>query len=505
MLPFLLKIVGFCSFLGIACGQLTSDTNLEVVTTVILSRHSIKTPSTFSTEPLTGCFSLPNGSSYWGANASDLLHEGLLVAEGQGRFLQERYASLHTCDTNSALALADDEQRDEVTAQGLLNGLYNGCGAVPSAVSSPEVQVHLMFSEGQDGNMYPGCSRATEAQTQGIVGDNVDSFFHSNYMPELRNISKFANCPGLLSLATTWKGGYWTTFDGGLKIASKYADTWLVQALTDKVVTVDPSIAEVVSLETAVSMAKVSEALFDMYRNAFNLQNFGSEAIASILASLDQVVNGTQSTLDDVLMPKMENKIVFLVAHDVHISFMRQVLNLNWESPGWLWNQPTYAGQVVHELFQHKTTAEYFVRLGFVSDSPEGMLDTEATGSTAGFSWVPIAVPGCSSSSSDPYMCTYSTYRKLLSARLSTKCMTDAMKSFINGVVASSEPKSSGNDISTISLVLIILGSVLAAIALAAGLAVFFWQRNFLREHESREDDGREYNVHVPEFDPIIR
>jgi len=363
-----------------SCKQLTTDTNLELATAVILSRHSIKVPSTFSTDPLKGCLVLPNGTAYWGTSSGLLTRDGLLIAEAQGRFLQQRYSSIHTCDTSNALALADDEERDEETARGLLSGLYTGCDSVPSAVYSPGDQVHLLFSEGQDGNMYPGCTRASEDQTQGMVGHDIDSFFHSNFMPQLYNISKFANCPGLMTLNSTWKGGYWTTFSGGLQIAAKYADTWLTQALSGKSVT--SGNGEEISLDTALSMYKVTTALFDLYRNAFNLRNFGSQPIASILATLDQVVNSTASELDDLLMPKLENKIVLYVGHDVQIAFLKHLLNLNWESPGWLWNQPTFAGEIAHELFKDKTTGKYLVRLGFVSDSPAGMLDTEKTNSS---------------------------------------------------------------------------------------------------------------------------
>jgi len=476
------------------CEQLTTDANLELATAVILSRHSIKAPSSFTTDPLEGCLALPSGSAYWGTDSGLLTRDGLLVAEAQGRFLKERYASIHQCDTGNALALADDEERDEETARGLLTGLYDGCDAIPSAVYSPGELVHLLFSEGQDDNLYPGCSRATESQTLGMVGNDVDSYFHSNFMPQLVNISKFANCSGLLTLASTWQGGYWTTFSGGLKIAAKYADTWMTQALSGKTVT--SGNGEEISLDTALSMYKVTGALFDLYRNAFNLRNFGSQPIASILATLDQVVNGTQSEIDDQLLPALTNKIVFYVGHDVQIAFLRQLLNLNWESPGWLWNQPTFAGEIAHELFKDKTTGKYLVRLGFVSDSPTGMLETEKTNSSKGVSWVPIAIPGCSSNSSDPYMCDYITFKQLVSSRLSTECMSDAMKGFMDGVDASFHPTtSSSSGLSTTSVVLIVIGSVLVAVAFVVGLGLTCWQKAYNREQLLEGADDRRYST----------
>ena len=42
-------------------------------------------------------------------------------------------------------------------------------------------------------------------------------------------------------------------------------------------------------LSTVLSMYKITGALFNLYRNPFNLINFGSQPIASILATLDQV------------------------------------------------------------------------------------------------------------------------------------------------------------------------------------------------------------------------
>merc|ERR1712086_874584 len=104
-----------------------------------------------------------------------------------------------------------------------------------------------------------------------------------------------------------------------------------------------------------------------------------------------------------------------------------------------------------------KTTGKYLVRLGFVSDSPTGMLETEKTNSSKGVSWVPIAIPGCSSNSSDPYMCDYIIFKQLVSSRLSTECMSDAMKGFMDGVDASFHPTtSSSSGLSTTSVVLIV-------------------------------------------------
>ena len=72
--------------------------------------------------------------------------------------------------TGNALALADDEERDEETARGLLTGLYDGCDSIPSAVYSPGELVHLLFSEGQDDNLYPGKTAQYAALTHLLHG-----------------------------------------------------------------------------------------------------------------------------------------------------------------------------------------------------------------------------------------------------------------------------------------------------------------------------------------------
>ena len=109
-----MKMLLLISLLALANCELTTDANLELATAVILSRHSIKgsppqlaprtdfhvsVPSSFTADPLEGCLVLPSGSAYWGTDSGLLTRDGLLVAEAQGRFLQERYASIHQCDT----------------------------------------------------------------------------------------------------------------------------------------------------------------------------------------------------------------------------------------------------------------------------------------------------------------------------------------------------------------------------------------------------------------------
>ena len=113
-----------------------------------------------------------------------------------------------------------------------------------------------------------------------------------------------------------------------------------------------------------------------------------------------------------------------------------------------------------------------------------------------GVSWVPIAIPGCSSSSSDPYMCDYITFKQLVSSRLSTECMSDAMKGFMDGVDASFHPTtSSSSGLSTTSVVLIVVGSVLVAVAFVVGVGLTCWQKAYSQEQLLVEGaDDRRYS-----------
>ena len=88
-------------------------------------------------------------------------------------------------DTGNALALADDEERDEETARGLLTGLYTGCDSIPSAVYSPGELVHLLFSEGQDDNLYPG-KTARYAALVACLSASVTSHPSTAYQPSIQ-------------------------------------------------------------------------------------------------------------------------------------------------------------------------------------------------------------------------------------------------------------------------------------------------------------------------------
>ena len=109
-----------------------------------------------------------------------------------------------------------------------------------------------------------------------------------------------------------------------------------------------------------------------------------------------------------------------------------------------------------------------------------------------GVSWVPIAIPGCSSSSSDPYMCDYITFKQLVSSRLSTECMSDATNGFMDGVDATT---SSSSGLGTTSVVLIVVRSVLVAVAFVVGVGLTCWQKAYSQEQLLVEGaDDRRYS-----------
>eukprot|EP00124_Ichthyophonus_hoferi_P000522 Ihof_evm20s19 gene=Ihof_evmTU20s19 len=105
---------------------------------------------------------------------------------------------------------------------------------------------------------------------------------------------------------------------------------------------------------------------YDVPTNYWAAQNFGSDLMVNIMATMESVVTGTKI---EGLKTGPRSKFVYYAGHDFNLLFIRRFLNINWYSHGWSRSQTVLGGMLVFELYRGNLTKQYYVKTVYVAAS----------------------------------------------------------------------------------------------------------------------------------------
>ncbi|KAF1334664.1 hypothetical protein FI667_g1595, partial [Globisporangium splendens] len=371
------------------------------------------------------------------------------------------------CDTT--FAYADANQRDNLTAQAFMHGLYPTC---PDLVPIT-AETRLLFEQGQDPTA--NCPVTSRTIYEGIVGANDTRYVIQGIRNEITEINDLLECCtpsvcsatsaadessnatcGLFDIPTQWNGAFYAPWKDTLSTADYFSEFWLLQSLNNMTLPAE------LSFEKVLALSRVHKKHMDLITNEVNSASFGATLLAHLTASFEQNIMGTPLPVAEGDGPRIvqppDNRFLYYAAHDINLLYVRNLLRLQWYTKGWHPHQPVPGSMLVFEL--HSTQDEsvmsvkkgrglatathdkHFVKLYFVAASPDQMRNGETLSDVNPPDRVPVIIPSCSEDVVLPngeidVRCPFSTFKKLIGKTLKHECVADTLQPFVDSLLYS--------------------------------------------------------------------
>jgi 4-phytase / acid phosphatase len=397
----------------------------ELKLVIVLSRHGVRSPTA---EP--GSLDAFAGKPWpnWPVPPGYLTPHGKQLMRIMGGWYRAYYAQSGLLpgkgclESSSVFVLADDEERTRESANGLMDGFDPGCN----------VAVHPSPKQGPDALFAHDFSGATDteraqamAAVLGRIGGDPKRLALANAglldqmqavlfgcQPEACDSAQVAGKKWLKdqdASITTSHGDGLLSIKSPLHTASTFAENIFLEYVEGMPMS-DVAWGRV----TPVQMGQLL-ALHTIYsdislRTPVIARAYAGNLAKRILATLQQSADAKPGK---GAIGSTQSKVVFLVGHDTNIEALAGLLDLHWlltEQPA----DPTFTGgALVFELRRDIRSAQYFVRVYYVSQSMEQMRSNSMLDLNHPPVMAPVFIPGCSQSDTG-YECRLSEYAKLV-------------------------------------------------------------------------------------------
>ena len=351
----------------------------ELVSTVALSRHGVRSPiagtpalATFATDPWPS----------WPVPSGHLTPRGAELAKLLGAYYREYYAAQGLLPAGGCppagrvVAWADVAQRTLVTAQSLLDGMFPGCNFTPGSLTSAEIDP--LFHPTRAGVCKLDPARARRS-VMGAEGGSLASL-RRTLRTEIAAMQSVLKCcqPALCRAA-------------GVNAPCSLRDlpTAIVPADSGNVrlsgpISIGSTASEIFLLEYAEGfperqvawgrastpqairpLLKLHAAQFDLIeRTPYLAARQGSALMDRILSTLQRAVD-TSGTKAPVF--------TLLVGHDTNLANIGGMLGLRWSLPSYLANETPPAGAMHFDLLRDRETQAHAIRIRYVAQTPDQM------------------------------------------------------------------------------------------------------------------------------------
>jgi 4-phytase/acid phosphatase len=400
----------------------------ELLSVVAVSRHGIRSPTLPNTvmNLFTG---RPQGFPDWSPPADVpgyLSAKGKQVATDLGSWYRDYYAgqgllpARGTCpDDGAVYVYADTDERTKQTAQGYLDGMFQGektpdCGVqVQFAAAAPDpyfetVDAGLCKSDfstdmaalqkmtGGD----PSCLKTQYASQFQLLWDVTDS---SALVKDVAAISTFALFALASELTETFELEYAEGMPAADCPATPGAQCFAWGAMPAG------GLYELTALNVA----------FFKYFNC--LPSYTQASVSNLMrqtiGTMDQALTGTK---DAAALAPANSKFTMFVGHDTpNVANIGEFLGVHWQMAGYQPDDPAPTGALVFELHKSSAAGQYIVRLFYVVPS----LDQMRNGTALTLQTPPLqqqmTIPACGVAD-----CPYDTFKSFVMANIRQDCLT---------------------------------------------------------------------------------
>jgi 4-phytase/acid phosphatase len=365
-----------------AVGGVALAAEYELVSTVIISRHGVRSP--IDGHPALATFAADPWPS-WPVPPGDLTPRGAELALLLGVYYRDHYAAqglfaAQGCpQPGDVFAWADVDQRTRVTAASLLEGMFPGCGL--TAGYRAGARVDPLFHPAR-----AGTCRIDAAQARRSVLDRIGGNFTavlSSHRSELAAMQSVLKCCGpavcrasganaactLTDLATTITASHGRVrLTGPISIASTAAEVFLLEYAQGLP-------ADQVAWGRASTPAALQPLLrlhvlnFDlMLRAPYLAAREGSALVQRVLAAMRRAIDGRAEANEPV-----GRKLTLLVGHDTNLANIGGMLGLHWSLPSYLPDATPPAGALHFELRRERASGSHAVRVRYIAQTLEQM------------------------------------------------------------------------------------------------------------------------------------
>ncbi|DBA04020.1 TPA: hypothetical protein N0F65_009367 [Lagenidium giganteum] len=456
---------------------------------VVISRHGVRGPYGLGTEIPTEetlknyvrnpNVKLPLSAIEWGTSETEdpneivspkITKHGYQLVKRMGDYFRSHlYKDFLDDSCDKVFAYADNNQRDNLTADAFIRGMYPKCPEVVPMTA----QTRLLFEQGQDPTATcPVCSRTVY---EGITGANDTRYIVEENKELIAEVNDLLQCcapavcdASLSSSAAAntsnaqcsffdikprWNGAFYLPWRDPLSESDYFTEWLMLQSLNNM------SIPEELTFEKVIALSKVHETHMDLVTNEVNSANFGATLLAHVTASFQQTVQGKPLPLPSgegpQLVQSMKNRFLYYAGHDINILYIRNLLRrLQWHTKGWHPHQPTPGGMIIFELHSFQSpdhrrllqTAEelamvdeHYVKAFFVTASPQQMRFGEELDDSNPPDRVPLVIPMCSEeveigNNKTEVRCPFKTFKNLMGRSLKHECVADTLRPFIDSL-----------------------------------------------------------------------
>lgn len=395
--------------------------------TVVFSRHGVRPPTeTHKIVPLS-----TRDWPSWPVQDGQLTPHGRDGAVRMGQYYRMRFAGnglLPTAGCPAAgevFAWANTDQRTRETGNGLLEGLYPGCGVKAAFKSTTGGARDILFAPIALG-LAPLDLDTAKTGMLVAMGGSLDAY-KARLAPLFARLDPVLPGPrpetcrqaGLgeacrlidlpWSIDDAKDKGRNVGMDGPLDLASTIAETFRLEYMEgmpdDQVGWGRVGTAEVRDI-MALRMAK-----YDVVEHVPYIARRGASfLLQQILTVLNQGVG-----------PEMAGpppaKLTFLVGHDTNIGQMRAVLDVRWALDGFQPNDSSPTGALLFERLRDPVVGKRYVRLSYVAPTADQVRRLTPLTGDAGPMTATLDLPGCTDTHG-PGTCELSQFTRLIGERL---------------------------------------------------------------------------------------
>lgn len=459
-----------------------SPSDLELYQVVYVSRHGIRSPY----PPNYG--SLDDFSAYtnkefpshtaWGMSYNDftkqkLTPHGKRILPYVGSYFAERWIAdgLDLTSCQNIMCYADDSSRDIDTAKLWLEGF--GCNDISVKIVNKTTNsgmlpiVYDLFNS--------GCPIATEEQTLGLFGGNVDALTNM-YATSIELIMETLDMPPDASVCalsnpnfnpnqdcTLFETGYrWTgyVYDGGFKCPTYYSRYFSEYFMLQYLSNVTDWAFGLLTPQQLLDINAMHIKTHELGTNYWNSLTYSSEQLAYIVATMEQIIH--RKTVSGCHQD-IDTRLLLLFSHDANIQYLQRLLNLDWIPGGYSEGVADPSGALIFELWKSKVDESFFVKIHYDIATPDQQRYGERLTIDNPPSVSTLIIPECGD-----IFCPWEFFKEFSLSRVDPDCIQEPLQSTIRSM--SSSEAGNESDSAYISTLEICLITVLCCVSSFLGI-----------------------------------
>jgi len=412
---------------AMAVGGVALAAEYELVSTVVLSRHGVRSPIAAHTALATLA---ADTWPAWPVPSGHLTPRGAELAKLLGAYYREYYTAqglfpARGCPPGGqVVAWADVDQRTLVTAQSLLDGMFPGCDLAPGSLIGAKTDP--LFHPTRAGLCKLDPARARRSVISSAGGSLAS--LPRTLRTEIAAMQSVLNCcqPALcraaganascslrnLPTALISEAGGKFRLSGPISIGSTASEIFLLEYAEGFP---EPQVAwgRASTPQAIRPLLRLHAAQFDlMERTPYLAARQGSALMERIVSTLQRAVD-TSGTKDPAF--------TLLVGHDTNLANIGGMLGLHWSLPSYLADETPPAGAMHFELLRDRESKAHAVRIKYVAqtlDQMRGMvpLDLARPPETA-----VVKIDGCKAS--EDGACPWTEFAQLANRVIDRACV----------------------------------------------------------------------------------